>query len=67
MDKQTENMVREILIALEEGTAIGKKKVINSAKAPDVIDLLLSSCEVVAGYIAMAVIEVIKKYTEGEG
>ena len=65
MDKQIENMAREILNALEEGTAIGKKKVINACANSDMRDLMLASCEACAGYIAMSVIDVIKKYTEG--
>lgn len=67
MDKQTENMVREILVAIETGTAEANNKVVNSTTNLDFRDLLVHTGEMYAGCIGMAVCEVIKKYTEGEG
>ena len=66
MDNQTEIILSEILGAIETGTAEANNKVINSTTLPDLRDVLLHTGNIYAGYIEKAVVEVIKKYTEGE-
>ena len=67
MDKQTENMVREILIAIEKGTKDANDRVITNTTLPDFREVLLHTGNMYAGCIGKAICEVIKKYTEGEG
>lgn len=70
MDKQSENMVREILVAIEKGTKEGDDKIIAKTTLPDFRKVLLSTGKMYAGCIGMAICEVLKKYTEtkeGEG
>ena len=65
-DKQTETMIREIIVAIETGTAEANDKVINSTTNLDFRDLLVHTGEMYAGCIGMAICQVIKKYTGSE-
>lgn len=67
MDKQTENMVREILIAIEKGTEEADDRVITKTTLLNFREILLRTGNMYAGCIGMAICKVIKKYTEGEG
>ena len=67
MNEQIENMLREILEAIEIGTEKAKNRVENSVTNLDLRDVLMHTGEVYAGCIGLAICEVIKKYTEGEG
>lgn len=67
MDKQTEKILSEILEAIEIGTENANNKVVNSTTNLGLRDLLVHTGEMYAGCVGMAIVEVIKKYTEGEG
>lgn len=67
MDKQTENILSEILEAIETGTAEANNKVVNSTSNLELRALLVHTGEMYAGCVGMAICEVIKKYTEGNG
>ena len=64
MDKQIENMAKEILVAIETGIAEANKKVPHTTNALGLRDLLVHTGEMYAGCIGMAICKVIKKYTE---
>ena len=66
MDKQTENMVREILEAIEIGTKEANSNLVNRGLNLDFCKALQSTGEMYAGCIGMAICKVVKKYTEGE-
>ena len=66
MDKQTENMVREILEAIEIGTKEANSNLVNCGVNLDFCEALQSAGKMYAGYIGIAICKVIKKYTEGE-
>jgi hypothetical protein len=66
MDKQTETMLSEILVAIETGTTEATIKIINSTTTLDFREVLIHTGEMYSGCIGMAICKVIKKYTEGE-
>ncbi len=64
MDKQTENMVREILEAIQIGTKEADSNLVNRGLNLDFCKALQGAGELYAGCIGMAICQVIKKYTE---
>lgn len=67
MDKHIETIFSEILTAIETGTANANEKAIKITTNLNHRRLLVHTGEIYAGCIGIAICDVIKKYTEGEG